>query len=66
MGKGKGKHDHWVAPTKGGNPLLEVFGNIPEKTIKKAYKRINYRLPIYTKLILPKKQKNIIYEYSNH
>jgi large subunit ribosomal protein L16 len=62
MGKGKGKHDKWVAPVKKGSALLEISGPVPKKVIKTGYKRISYRLPVESKLIIPKYKKNILIE----
>jgi len=62
MGKGKGRHDKWVAPMKKGSALLEIYGPVPKKVIKAGYKKIAYRLPVESKLLIPKYKKNILRE----
>ena len=62
MGKGKGKHDKWVAPMKRGSALLEITGPVPKKILNKVYKKVAYRMPVNTKMIRPKYKKNMVIE----
>lgn len=62
MGKGKGKHDKWVAPMKRGSALLEITGPVPKKILNKVYQKVAYRMPVNTKMIRPKYKKNMVIE----
>lgn len=65
MGKGKGKHDKWVAPMKKGSALLEIIGPVPPRILKRLYKRVAYRLPVFSKMIKQKQRKNICFDSRN-
>jgi len=52
MGKGKGRPEKWVAGVRKGAPLFSISGNVPTDIIKNLYKRVNIRLPVYSKFII--------------
>jgi large subunit ribosomal protein L16 len=51
MGSGKGNLSHWVAVIKPGMILFEIAGVEKELCIE-IFKKIKYKLPIKTKIIL--------------
>ncbi len=51
MGKGKGAHDHWVAPIKPGRVLFEVEGPA-EEVAKEGLRLAAQKLPVRTKFIV--------------
>jgi len=55
MGKGKGRPDGLICCLSKGAPLFAIHGNVPLTLIKQLYKRVNFRLPVYSKLVLNKK-----------
>jgi len=50
MGSGKGNLDHWVAVVKPGTILFEII-NVEKKLCIEIFKKIQYKLPIKTKII---------------
>jgi len=61
MGKGKGKHDKWVAPIEKGRPLFEISNVVPLKILNHIYTRVAFRLPVFSKLLARKKPRNRIF-----
>jgi len=51
MGKGKGRPEKWVASIRKGAPLFSITGRIPLDIVQSLYTRINFRLPVYSKII---------------
>jgi large subunit ribosomal protein L16 len=51
MGSGKGNVDHWVAVVKPGMILFEIIG-IEKKVCIEIFKKIQYKLPIKTKILI--------------
>lgn len=60
MGKGKGRPNRWVSPKKAGSPLFEIGGRAPLKLVKRLYKRVAFRLPVFSKMLLKRKHKKSI------
>ena len=52
MGKGKGNVSSWVVPVKAGMVLLEVFGLVDLKAIKKVFKATMLRLSVKVKVVI--------------
>lgn len=59
MGKGKGRPDRWVAPIRKGAPLFSISGRIPVTKILKLYPRVNFRLPVGSKVKEVRKFKKL-------
>jgi large subunit ribosomal protein L16 len=56
MGKGKGRPEKWVAGVRKGAPLFSISGSVPVDIIKSLYRRVNFRLPVYSKfMVVPKR-----------
>ena len=51
MGKGKGAHDHWVAPIKPGTIMFEIEG-VNLETAKEALRLAAQKLPVTTKFVV--------------
>jgi large subunit ribosomal protein L16 len=51
MGSGKGNVDHWVAVVKPGMILFEIVG-VEKQLCIEIFKKIQYKLPIKTKIII--------------
>jgi len=62
MGKGKGKHHRWVAPLKRGAVILEISGRYIKTRIKNIYSHLKYKLPVESKLIIPKSSRRFLKE----
>jgi len=54
MGKGKGRHDKWVANIRKGESLFKIKGHIPLDFVKFLYRKVNFRLPVFSKIITNK------------
>jgi len=51
MGKGKGGHDHWVAPIKPGRIIFEIEG-VSLEAAKEALRLAAQKLPVTTKFVV--------------
>ena len=51
MGKGKGAHDHWVAPIQPGTIMFEIEG-VNHETAKEALRLAAQKLPVTTKFVV--------------
>jgi len=57
MGKGKGRHEKWVARIRKGAPLFCITGHIPVNIVKLLYRKVNFRMPVYSKVrVMPSPQ----------
>jgi len=50
---------------KKGSALLEIIGPVPPRILKRLYKRVAYRLPVFSKMIKQKQRKNICFDSRN-
>lgn len=59
MGKGKGRPDRWVALIRKGAPLFSISGRILLRKVKNLYPRVNFRLPVFSKIINVRQFKHL-------